>query len=106
MLPDGEKAVSDVINILTKHLQQVHRAEHRELEEDLRDLQQLVTVAPAFLMLDRFVEMEDSRTSEAFKQAMVGIEKAMEQLSQLLFGVEEAEEGVTVTAVTAVTAGR
>ena len=94
MLADGEKAITDLIDILTKHVKYVHKVEFRELEEDLRDLQQLLTAAPAYLLLQEFGDIEDGRTSEAFKGTASDVEKAMQRLSELLFGPEEEGEGV------------
>jgi hypothetical protein len=47
MLPDGEKAITDLINILTQHVKHMHRVEYQGPEEELKDLHQLLTVAPA-----------------------------------------------------------
>ena len=89
---ENEAAIPDLLNILTSHLQHRHPVEYREVEEDLKDLQQLLTATPAYLLL-RFADIEDNRTSDGFRQMVNAVEKAMEHFSELLFGPGEEEAG-------------
>ena len=97
---DGDKPPVDAVNVLTVYVKQAHPAEHRGLEQDLRTVQELLAGVPAYMMLDRFAEADDSRTSAAFKQMAEGIERAMQEISEIWFGVEESEAAGAVASAT------
>lgn len=90
---DEKLAIPDILNSMTTHLRLKHKEEHQELTEDCLELQKIIITIPAFLLVDRFIDVESEKTSPGFKEASNKIDEGIASLGEIVFGnIEEGGE--------------